>query len=181
MCLFMYVCILSQRLVLGTHNPRRGLSTAAYSSGVEDMCRELGVSRELGQVGMFVFNASFAIVPMFLGPLSEFVGRNPIYLGCYTLFTIFFIPLALAKNIGTVIAARLLSGCFGAAGTTIIPGTLADIWSTEERGLPVAAFSFVAVFGTVAAPLYSGFINETIGWRWIEWVSLSIPRDNYRY
>lgn len=107
---------------------------------------------------------------MFLGPLSEFIGRNPIYLGCYALFTVWFIPIALAKNIATVIIARLLSGCFGAAGTTIIPGTLADIWSTEERGLPVALFSFVAVFGTVAAPLYSGFINETIGWRWIEWV-----------
>ncbi|EIM87230.1 MFS general substrate transporter [Stereum hirsutum FP-91666 SS1] len=149
-----------------------GLATAAFSSGIESMCEELGVATEVGRVGMFVFNASFAIVPMFLGPLSEFIGRNPIYLGCYALFTVWFIPIALAKNIATVIIARLLSGCFGAAGTTIIPGTLADIWSTEERGLPVALFSFVAVFGTVAAPLYSGFINETIGWRWIEWVQL---------
>lgn len=118
--------------------------------------------------------ASFAVVPMFLGPLSEFVGRNPIYLGCYALFTVWFIPIALAKNIATVIIARLLSGCFGAAGTTIIPGTLADIWNTEERGMPVALFSFVAVLGTIAAPLYSGFINETIGWRWIEWVCTSL-------
>lgn len=34
---------------------------------------------------------------MFLGPLSEFLGRNPIYLGCYALFCICFIPIALAK------------------------------------------------------------------------------------
>jgi len=27
---------------------------------------------------------------------------------------------------------------------------------------------FVAIFGTVAAPIYAGFIDETIGWRWIE-------------
>ncbi|KAL1698500.1 MFS general substrate transporter [Schizophyllum commune] len=149
-----------------------GLSTASYSAGVGKMVAELGVSREAGQVGMFVFNASFAVVPMFLGPLSEFLGRNPIYLGCYIMFTVWFIPLALAKNIGTIIVCRLLSGCFGAAGTTIIPGTLADIWTTERRGLPIAMFSFVAVLGTVAAPLYCGFIDQNIGWRWIEWIQL---------
>ncbi|KII92919.1 hypothetical protein PLICRDRAFT_134932 [Plicaturopsis crispa FD-325 SS-3] len=149
-----------------------GLATAAYGAGVTSMTQELNTSVEIGQVGMFVFNAMFAIVPMFFGPLSEFVGRNPIYLGCYIFFTIWFIPLALAKNIATIIIGRLLSGVFGAAGVTIIPGTLADIWSTEERGLPVALFSFVAVFGTVAAPLYAGFINQTIGWRWIEWIQL---------
>ncbi|KAF9024515.1 MFS general substrate transporter [Hymenopellis radicata] len=149
-----------------------GLATASFSAGITDMCKEFGVAVEVGQVGMFVFNASFAVVPMFLGPLSEFIGRNPIYLGCYALFTIWFIPIALAKNIETVIVARLLSGCFGAAGTTIIPGTLADIWSTKERGLPINLFSFVAVFGTVAAPLWTGFINQNIGWRWIEWIQL---------
>lgn len=32
----------------------------------------------------------------------------------------------------------------------------------------MACFSFVAILGTVAAPIYAGFIDETIGWRWIE-------------
>lgn len=32
----------------------------------------------------------------------------------------------------------------------------------------MACFSYVAIFGTVAAPIYCGFIDDTIGWRWIE-------------
>ena len=36
-----------------------GLSTASYSAGVGKMVAELGVSREAGQVGMFVFNGTF--------------------------------------------------------------------------------------------------------------------------
>lgn len=32
----------------------------------------------------------------------------------------------------------------------------------------MASFSYVAILGTVAAPIYAGFIDETIGWRWIE-------------
>ncbi|EST04504.1 Major facilitator superfamily [Kalmanozyma brasiliensis GHG001] len=151
-----------------------GLATAAFSVGIGPMAQELGVSNEVGQVGMLLFNGAFSIVPLFLGPLSEFVGRNPIYLGCYALFTVWFIPLALAKNIQTVLVARFLSGAFGAAGTTIIPGTLADIWKTRDRGLPVALFSLVAVAGTVGAPLYCGYILQEKGWRWIQWVQLIV-------
>ncbi|PWN46583.1 MFS general substrate transporter [Violaceomyces palustris] len=151
-----------------------GLATAAYSTGIGPMTDELGVSTEVGQVGMLLFNGAFSIVPLFLGPMSEFVGRNPVYLGCYALFTVWFIPLALAKNIQTVLVARFLSGAFGAAGTTIIPGTLADIWKTKDRGVPVALFSLVAVAGTVGAPLYCGYILQEKGWRWIEWVQLIV-------
>ncbi|PWN38477.1 MFS general substrate transporter [Meira miltonrushii] len=151
-----------------------GLATAGYSSGITQMCQELGCSNEIGQVGLFLFNAAFSIVPLFLGPLSEFVGAQPVYLICYAGFVIFFIPLALAKNIGTVLVSRFLLGCFGAAGTTIIPGTLASIWKTEERGNKVALFSLVAVLGTVGAPLYNGFIAQQKGWRWIEWVQLIV-------
>ncbi|EPQ31657.1 uncharacterized protein PFL1_00990 [Pseudozyma flocculosa PF-1] len=151
-----------------------GLSTAGYSVGIGPMTQEFGVSNEVGQVGMLLFNGAFSIVPLFLGPLSEFVGRNPIYLGCYVLFTLFFIPQALGKNIETLLVSRFISGAFGAAGTTIIPGTLADIWKTKDRGVPVALFSLVAVAGTVGAPLYCGYILQEKNWRWIQWCQLII-------
>lgn len=32
----------------------------------------------------------------------------------------------------------------------------------------MALFAYIAILGTVAAPIYAGFIDETIGWRWIE-------------
>ena len=151
-----------------------GLATAGYSSGITPMCEELGCSQEVGQVGLFLFNAAFSIVPLFLGPLSEFVGSQPVYLICYAVFVVFFIPLALAKNVATVLVSRFLLGCAGAAGTTIIPGTLASIWATSERGNKVALFSLVAVLGTVGAPLWNGFVVQQKGWRWISWVQLIV-------
>ena len=32
----------------------------------------------------------------------------------------------------------------------------------------MAMFAFVAIFGTVAAPIYAGFIDQALGWRWIQ-------------
>lgn len=83
-----------------------GLATSAYSVGIPEMTKEFGVaevsplscrcrmrrppfaavahplsidpdSKVVGQVGMFVFNAAFSFVPLFMAPLSETVGRNP--------------------------------------------------------------------------------------------------------
>lgn len=36
-----------------------GLSTTAYSSGIDGMVEDLGVSTELGQLGLFMFNARY--------------------------------------------------------------------------------------------------------------------------
>lgn len=111
-------------------------------------------------------------VPLILGPLSEFVGSRIVYLVSLFFFVIWFIGIALAPNIASVLVFRFLSGCSGAAGVTIIPGTLANMYQTKDRAIPVACFSLVAVLGTVAAPLYCGFIDAALGWRWIEWVQL---------
>jgi len=98
------------------------------------------------------------------------VGRKVVYAGAYLCFSLLFIRLALAQNIATIIVLRLLLGLFGCVGTILVGGTFDDMYEPRQRGRPMAMFSFVAIFGTVAAPIYAGFIDETIGWRWIEGV-----------
>lgn len=111
-------------------------------------------------------------MPLILGPLSEFLGSRPVYLVSMFFFVVWFVGLALSPSIAAVLVFRFLSGCSGAAGVTIIPGTLANMYEPKDRAIPVACFSLVAVLGTVAAPLYCGFINQAWGWRAIEYVQL---------
>jgi MFS family permease len=145
-----------------------GLATTAYSSGIDSMCSDLGVSTELGQLGLFCFNFACAIAPLFLAPFCELVGRRVIYVGAYACFVIVFIGLALGKDIATILVMRALSGLFGCVGTILVGGTFSDIYRPDHRAVPMACFSYVAILGTVGAPIYAGFIDETIGWRWVE-------------
>lgn len=147
-----------------------GLATTAYSSGIDAMCKDLGVSTELGQLGLFCFNFACAIAPLFLAPFCELVGRRIVYVGAYVLFVLVFIGLALGKNIATILVMRVLQGLFGCVGTILVGGTFSDIYRPDHRAVPMACFSYVAILGTVGAPIYAGFIDETIGWRWIEGV-----------
>ncbi|KAK8012059.1 amino acid transporter [Apiospora arundinis] len=145
-----------------------GLATTAYSSGIGSMTKEFGVSEFMGQLGLFTFNIACAIAPMVLAPFCELTGRKIVYAGAFFCFSLTFIGLALAKNIGTVIGLRLLLGLFGCVGTILVGGTFDDMYEPRHRGRPMAMFSFVAIFGTVSAPIYAGFIDQAIGWRWIE-------------
>jgi MFS family permease len=145
-----------------------GLATTAYSSGISRMTAEFGVSSELGQLGLFTFNFTCALAPLFLAPFCELAGRRVVYVGAYVLFAIMFIGLALGQNIATIIVCRALLGLFGCVGTILVGGTFGDMYTPNQRAVPMATFSYVAILGTVGAPIYAGFIDETLGWRWIE-------------
>lgn len=145
-----------------------GLATTAYNSGVGKMCEDLGVAPIIGQFGMFAFNQTCAVAPLFLAPFCELVGRRIIYVGGYLGFCLCFIGLALGKNIGTILALRAILGLFGCIGTILVGGTFDDLFVPEDRAIPMALFSHIAIFGTVAAPIYAGFVDQKIGWRWLE-------------
>jgi MFS family permease len=145
-----------------------GLATTAYSSGINSMCEEFDAPVIKGQLGLFAFNISCAIAPMVLAPFCEMVGRKIVYASSFLCFSLLFIGLALAQDINTIIGLRLLLGLFGCVGTILVGGTFDDMYEPHQRGRPMAMFSFIAIFGTVAAPIYAGFINQSLGWRWIE-------------
>ncbi|PWY71800.1 MFS transporter [Aspergillus sclerotioniger CBS 115572] len=145
-----------------------GLATTAYSSGIGDMASDLGTTEEIAKLGLFTFNFTCALAPLFLAPFCELAGRRVVYVGSYACFALMFIGLALGKNIATIIVCRALLGLFGCVGTILVGGTFGDMYYPEERAIPVATFSFIAILGTVAAPIYAGFIDQALHWRWVE-------------
>ena len=145
-----------------------GLATTAYSSGISRMTADLGVSSEIGQLGLFCFNFTCALAPLFLAPFCELAGRRVVYVGAYVCFALMFIGLSLGKNIATILVCRALLGLFGCVGTILVGGTFGDMYTPAHRAIPMASFSFIAIFGTVAAPIYAGFIDQALGWRWVE-------------
>lgn len=145
-----------------------GLATTAYSAGIASMAKDLHTTQLIGQLGLFTFNFACALAPLFLAPFCELVGRKIIYTGAYGCFTLCFIGLALGRNIATILVMRTLLGLFGCVGTILVGGTFSDMYDSNDRAKPMAAFSYVAILGTVFAPVYAGFIDQTLGWRWIE-------------
>ncbi|KAJ7777218.1 MFS polyamine transporter [Mycena metata] len=151
-------------------------ASSAYNLGIPSMTRDLNCTEFQATVGFIVFPLGFGIVPLVTSSLSEEFGRQPLYVGSAIGFTTMYLLIALAKNIQTVIVARFLQGSFGSTWATMVGGTIADIWTPHERGLPMAIFSVAALGGTGLGPLISGWIemNPRLEWRWIEWIQMII-------
>src|ERR1700761_5355270 len=109
---------------------------------------------------------------MVFAPLSEILGRRVIYGSTLLIAVIFIIPGAVAKNIATLLVARAIDGIAFSAPMTLVGGTLADLWKTEERGVPMAAFSAAPFAGPAIGPLIGGFLSDAAGWRWLYWIQL---------
>lgn len=148
-------------------------TASAYVPGIPSMERDLGITNhELSLLGIAIYPLGFALPPLVLAPLSEVFGRNPMYLVCHLCYTVLFLGLGFAKNIQTVIVLRFLQGAFGSTGSTMVGGTISDIWNSKERGKPMALFATGAIFGTGVGPVFAGWIeqNRKLEWRWISYV-----------
>jgi DHA1 family multidrug resistance protein-like MFS transporter len=123
----------------------------------------------------------FPFLPPFLSPPNAYLllttgelygRRKPLFVG-YFIFAIFQIPVAVARNVETIMLFRFLQGVFGASTMAIIGGALADFWGPVERGLALGLFTGAVFIGPVAGPIAGGFIvmNDNLGWRWTAWLT----------
>ncbi|KAG6356419.1 hypothetical protein INS49_015807 [Diaporthe citri] len=150
------------------------LCAGGYSSGKEQLTSTFGVSSEVGTVGLSMYILGFAVGPLMLAPMSEYFGRNPVYMLSWLLLVIFQIPLALAPNIATVIACRLLQGFFGSAPLTNTGGTVSDLWARDECGPAMAVYGLSSTGGPPLALVISGYVAIKKGWRWLFWVYMAV-------
>ncbi|CDS00158.1 related to multidrug resistant protein [Sporisorium scitamineum] len=148
-------------------------TASAYVPGIPSMERDLSITNhELSLLGIAIYPLGFALPPLVLAPLSEVFGRNPMYLVCHLCYTVLFVGLGRAENTATVIILRFLQGGFGSTGSTMVGGTISDIWNSSERGQPMALFATGAIFGTGIGPVWAGWVeqNKRLGWRWIQYI-----------
>lgn len=133
---------------------------STFVTGGLDLIEErYNVSLEVATLTCSIMVCGFAVGPLLWSPLSEIIGRQPVYIISLTLYLIFNIPCALSPNIGGLLVCRFLCGVFSSSGLSLAGGTIADIWNIEERGMAIAYFAAAPYCGPVLAPIVCGWIN----------------------
>ncbi|KAF2151906.1 MFS general substrate transporter [Myriangium duriaei CBS 260.36] len=141
-------------------------TAAVYTQTFAQLEKEFGVSRIVCTLGLSLYVMGLGTGPMVLGPLSEFYGRRPIYIGAFTMFVIWLIPCAVAKNIQTLLIARFLDGLAGSAFLSVAGGTVGDLFDKSELSLPMMVYTASPFVGPEVGPIIGGFINQYTQWRW---------------
>ncbi|KAI1633870.1 major facilitator superfamily domain-containing protein [Biscogniauxia mediterranea] len=147
-------------------------ASSVVTADIAGVAKEFNVSEEVALLSITLFVVGFGVGPMIFAPLSEIYGRHIIYGTTLLVAVVFIIPGAVAKNIATLLVVRAIDGIAFSAPMTLVGGTLADLWRSEERGIPMAAFSAAPFIGPAIGPLVGGYLSDAAGWRWLYWIQL---------
>lgn len=146
-------------------------NTSVYPNVVTPLSEHFHISEQAARVGQMTFLVAYAFGCELWAPWSEEFGRWPIMQLSLFLVNIWQMPCALASNFGTIVICRLLGGLSSAGGSVTL-GMTADMWEADDQGFAVAYVVLSSVGGTSIGPIFGGFIQEYLSWRWNFWIQL---------
>ncbi|KAI0739594.1 MFS general substrate transporter [Daedaleopsis nitida] len=161
-----YITMLSAILLLNAT-----FASSSPSGVLPGLIQQFKFSEEVGTLTISIFVLGYCVGPLLWGPLSEYIGRKPVFLVTFLFYTGFQIGSALAPNTASVLVFRFLGGTFAAAPLANSGAVISDIWDVDTRGKALAWFTLAPFAGPSLGPTVSGWIQTSgASWRWIFWV-----------
>ncbi|GAM33717.1 hypothetical protein TCE0_013r00827 [Talaromyces pinophilus] len=130
------------------------IATTMYAPGASELVSELKITSNIVMVlSVTITSLGASLGPLAFAPLSEVVGRVPIYWASGWLFIGCTIGCARSSNAAMFLVFRFLSGACTASFMTCGGGTIADLLPKEERGAAMALFTAGPLLGPVVGPV----------------------------
>ncbi|RVD87189.1 uncharacterized protein DFL_001432 [Arthrobotrys flagrans] len=149
---------------------------AAESIANTSASQEFGVSKEAETLSAAMYLFGLGSGCLFVGPLSETVGRNPVYLISTFCYLFFVLGTALAKSFGGQIVCRYFVGLFSSGTLGINGASVRDQFRPVKRAFVFPVIAWANVVPPTLAPIVGGWILESpsLTWRWTDWITLII-------
>ena len=158
---FKFVVILAS---IGSLGP---FAIDTYLPALPGMVGGLGATPGMIQWTIAAYLIGLAIFPLLIAPLSDAVGRKPTLYWALTAFILISALCAIAPNVETLIALRLLQAAAGGTVMTVARAVLADLYRGDALSRAVSYVMLVFTTAPIIAPLIGGVVLEIGGWRWI--------------
>lgn len=144
-----------------------GLSNSVVYSVLVPLSHALdvGVGDINAATGYLFLLAGYGL--LFWQPFALQYGKRPAYL----LSTLGILAMTVwapyTHGRGQWIAKNILGGFFAAPIEALPELSVTDVYFAHERGTYLALYAFALVGSNYVAPIICGFINDSMGWRWV--------------
>lgn len=101
---------------------------------------EFDVSSTVALLPLSLYVFALGLGPVVGGPLSETVGRYPVYIGTVSFGTLFTLGAGLSPTFRGLCVFRFLAGFCYAPSLAIAGGTINETFRPVKRGIPSTIF-----------------------------------------
>ncbi|KAI1367665.1 MFS transporter [Xylaria arbuscula] len=131
------------------------------------------VSKSASVLLVTIWELGEAAGPLLIAPLSEVFGRYPVMNGANVLFILATALAAMSQSTTVFIGARALTG-LSVASNVLGPAIVGDMFISEQRGSAISCIALAPLIGGSLGPAIGGAIAETMGWRFVLWLSVCL-------
>lgn len=150
------------------------LDSTIVTVALPDMRESLDATFADLQWVMGAYALMLAALLLGAGALADRIGRRRVYVAGLVIFTVASLGCALAPNVQTLIAARVVQGIGGAAMLATTLALLSITYQGRQRGIAFGVWGAVSGATTAFGLLLGGLLTEAWGWPWIFAINLPI-------
>jgi multidrug resistance protein len=143
------------------------ISATIYVPALPTIADDLHVSVTLVNLSVTSYMILQGLAPSLWGPLTDAIGRRPIYLMTFLVYIAACIGLSCTTSFAELIIWRSLQSTGSASTIAIGAGVIGDMTRPTERGGYIGFYSAGALVGNALGPILGGIFAQTIGWRGI--------------
>ncbi|WWC88771.1 uncharacterized protein L201_003684 [Kwoniella dendrophila CBS 6074] len=147
------------------------IGSAIYSPAAGDASEYFGISSIVSSLGISMFVAGYGIGPLFLSGITEVpaIGRTSVYIITLFIFFILNILTALVNNFAGFCVLRFLAGFMGSPALATAGASFDDMFPAHKLAYSMGFWGLAAEAAPAMAPIISGFVVQSKGWRWAFW------------
>ncbi len=140
------------------------MSTDLYLSGFPKMLIDLQTTPTLLNYTLVGFFLSFAIGMLFIGPLSDKIGRKPVLLTGILVYGLSSLFCSFATSIEFLIFFRITQALGAGGMISVSTAMVKDSFSHDERPKIIALLQMLGAFAPTVAPLIGAQIIKYSSW-----------------
>lgn len=154
-------------IILGALTAIGALSIDMFLPGLPQIQSDFNTTTSNSQLTLSLFMIGLALGNLFVGPISDSIGRKTPLIVAMALFTLASIGIIFVDNIWWMIALRFVQGFCGGAGAVISRAISSDLYTGKQLTKFLALLMLVNGVAPVLAPALGGVILSFSTWRMV--------------
>lgn len=138
------------------------------------LVRELNTDFATVQWVVLAYLLTLSTLLLSMGRLGDMVGKKPIYMSGFVLFTLSSLLCGLAPTVYWLIGFRVLQAIGAAMTQALGTAIVTEAFPDSERGKALGTAGTLVSIGIVLGPTLGGLLIESFSWHWIFLVNLPV-------